>query len=72
MTGMEALFNAVIEQAAKDYRKTAEKLKKQPNDVALRYELYLLAKFFPSERFSRMTDADGELILELLRKETGV
>ena len=56
-----ALANAIIEQAADDYRRS----KNYQEKTAIK-------KFFLSEWFSVLTDLDGKMILRRLEGERGV
>ena len=69
MSGEELLCNAVIVQAAKDYRNIAKRLKKHPEEIQKRAELRKLERFFCSDWFQLLSKADGTYILERLRKE---
>lgn len=56
-----ALANAIIIQAAKDYRRT--------HFPQVRSEI---KRFFRSEWFTVLTDVDGETIIRKLEQERGV
>ena len=58
MDPYQALANAIIEQAVKDYRMTDD-----PDDLAE------LEKFFRSEWYGVLTSLDAELLISQLRKE---
>ena len=58
MDPYQALANAIIEQAVKDYRMTDD-----PDDQAE------LEKFFRSEWYGVLTSLDAELFISQLRKE---
>ena len=58
MDPYQALANAIIEQAVKDYRMTDD-----PDDLAE------LEKFFRSEWYGVLTSLDTELLISQLRKE---
>ena len=58
MDPYQALANAIIEQAVKDYRMTDD-----PDDQAE------LEKFFRSEWYGVLTSLDAELLISQLRKE---
>ena len=57
----EDLANAIITQAANDYRNELRRAKKS--------HLKALEKFFVSEWFSILTKADGVEIMNAIRKE---
>ena len=73
----EDLANAIIIQQAEDYRKCRRILRARPGkkhvsffvqDEAIK-RLREIEVFFQSWWFSQLTTADGEMILERLRKE---
>ena len=73
----EDLANAIIVQQAADYRKCRRILRARPGkkhvsffvqDEAIK-RLREIEVFFQSWWFSQLTTADGEMILERLRKE---
>ena len=65
----EELANAIVEQAAKDYREMRRKLKKNPNDMTARGQMGEVVKFFHSRWFGILTDANPDYILEQLKEE---
>ena len=65
----EELANAIVEQAAKDYREMRRKLKKNPNDMTARGQMGEVVKFFHSRWFGILTDANPDFILEQLKEE---
>ena len=60
LTPLQRLSNAIVIQAAKDYRIAIEK----GDD----YALLELERFFRSPWFYLLTNADGEYIMEQLRR----
>lgn len=68
MDSYETLANAVIIQAAKDYRAAYRKYLKNPAGNAAAYEMESLERFFASEWFRALTDADGGAILRRIRE----
>ena len=65
----EILANAIVEQAAKDYRWARAALGKDPQNikaVAMRRET---ESFFRSAWFGQLTSLDGEWLLEKLEGE---
>lgn len=69
MEAYENLANAIIEQAAMDFRKARKKLERNPdNTVALR-TVREVEKFFCSKWFTVLSKADGPMILEMLKEE---
>lgn len=69
MDGYEALANAIIIQAANDYRAAAKRLKKKPDDELAWAMKRECARFFNSEWCQMLTNADPKKILERLKKE---
>lgn len=68
----ERLAHEIVLQAVKDYRSACKQLKQNPkSDVANRH-LISCQKFFLSEWFKEITDADGGLLLNNLNEEVGV
>ena len=68
--GFENLANAIIVQAVKDYRKALSGFSsdgKSDTDVIAECE-----RFFRSEWFSVLTNADGEYLITNIRKEFGL
>lgn len=65
----ENLANAIILQAAKDYRKALGTLKNNPKSYAARRLKKEVEKFFLSSWFVELTDLDGEVLMQDLRKE---
>ncbi len=69
MTGYQALANAIVLQAAKDYKYAIRTLKKHPKSRAARTEALNLEKFFHSGWFGTLTDVDADYLINRLRKE---
>lgn len=65
----EELANAIVEQAAKDYREMRRKLKRNPNDMVARGQMGEVVRFFHSRWFGILTDANPDYILEQLKEE---
>ena len=65
----EELANAIVEQAAKDYREMRRKLSKNPNDMTARGQMGEVVRFFHSRWFGILTDANPDYILEQLKEE---
>ena len=69
MINYEILANAIVEQAAKDYRWAWTALGKDPQNikaVAMRSET---ERFFHSAWFGQLTQIDGEWLLQKLEGE---
>lgn len=65
----ENLANAIILQAAKDYRAALRKLKRNPQNKDAKYTISEVERFFRSDWYKMLTDVDGELIIKKLREE---
>ena len=59
MNGYEALANAIIIQAAKDFRAAYKRMKRFPNDVRAQDEVREITKFFCSGWFEALSELDG-------------
>ena len=69
MTGYQTLANAIIEQAAKDYRKDIKTLKRHPNSKAAMEDAMEIERFFHSSWFGMLTQIDPDFLINRLRKE---
>lgn len=65
----ENLANAVVAQAAEDYRAASKVLRRHPNNNDANYIFWHAVNFFRSKYFSFFTQIPGEEILRLLEKE---
>lgn len=65
----ERLANAIILQAASDYRRDLKKLKKNPQKRDVLNEVMQIEKFFHSSWYQVLTTVDGEFLIKKLRKE---
>lgn len=65
----ERLANAIILQAASDYRRNLKKLKKNPQNRDVMNEVLQIEKFFHSSWYQVLTTVDGEFLIQKLRKE---
>ena len=65
----ENLANAIIIQAAKDYRAASKALKKPSGGMAALKTVRECERFFRSDWFRSLTSVDGRAVLEQLRKE---
>lgn len=68
----EALANAIVIQAAKDYKAAYRKLNnsRKKNSEAERMKNECL-RFFRSKWFTELTKVDGEYLIRRLNKEAG-
>ena len=69
MDGYQKLANAIIVQAAKDFRAAYKRLKRFPENRAAQSEVQSLAKFFCSQYFELLTDVDGPSLLHRMMRE---
>ncbi len=69
MTGYQALGNAIIEQAAKDYRDAIRRLKRHPDSKAAMETAMEVERFFHSGWYAVLTDLDPDYLINRLRKE---
>lgn len=65
----ERLANAIILQAASDYRRDLKKLKKNPQNRDVMNGALQIEKFFRSPWYQVLTTVDGEFLIQKLRKE---
>ena len=63
------LANAIIIQAAKDYKKALRRLKKFPRDKEALHIKQDCERFFRSGWFERLTDLNGEVLIRKLNEE---
>lgn len=66
---MENLLNAVVAQAAKDYRSACRKLRKKPDDKSAIKMKQDAENFFSTDRVRIYTRFSGEKLLHLLEEE---
>lgn len=69
MTGYQALANAIIEQAVKDYRATLKVLRRHPDYKAAMAEAMEIERFFHSGWYGVLTEIDPDYLIKRLRKE---
>ena len=69
INGWEALAQAVILQAVEDYRKCRRLVRRKPGQTEAQKMIREVEAFFRSWWFCQLTDADGPMILEGLKKE---
>ena len=65
----EALADAIVLQAVKDWRRATRKLKKYPTAWSAKHLKKDAEKFFRSDWFKNLTSVDGEYILMRLKEE---
>lgn len=69
MNGYQVLANAIILQAAKDYRDALERLRYSPDDKSAKHDKLSIEKFFRSDWFCILSNLNGELLLKKLKEE---
>ena len=69
MSGYQALANAIISQAAKDFRAAYKRMKRFPNDARAQDEVREITKFFCSQWFEMLSDVDGPTLLRKIKDE---
>lgn len=65
----ENLANAIIVQAAADYRKTLHDLKTNPEYAPALHTASEVERFFRSEWYKGLTSVSGEMLIKKLRAE---
>lgn len=65
----EALGNAIILQAVKDYRVALKKIKANPKNRTALDEALTIEKFFRGPLYSVLTSVDPEFLISKLRAE---
>ena len=68
--GWEGLANGIVIQAAVDYVKAQKKLRADPGRKDARKAIAEIEAFFHSAWFSVLTEADPDVLLERLRRES--
>lgn len=69
ITNYENLANAIILQAAKDYRMALKCLTVNPKDKEALADRSEIERFFRSQWFSALTSVDGEMLMRSLIRE---
>ena len=64
----ENLANAVIAQAAEDYRAALKKIKAHPKNKDAIDEALQVERFFRSGWYQRLTNVDGEFLIRKLQE----
>ena len=65
----QALSQAIILQAVEDYRKCRRLVRRKPGQVEAQKMIREVETFFRSRWFMQLSDVDGNMILEGLKKE---
>ena len=69
MDPYQNLANAIVLQAARDYRSALQRLRKNPHNREAKEEKESLLRFFHSRWFTCLTDVNPEYLIERLDKE---
>lgn len=72
MDGYENLANAIVLQAAKDYRKALRKLSRNAQSKDAKRTVSEVEKFFRSDWYKILTSVDSELFIKKLREGSGI
>lgn len=65
------LANAIVKQAADEYRNARKAILRRPNAVPPKEKIQDVEKFFRSEWYQLLTSIDGEYLLRRLEEEAG-
>ena len=65
----QALANAIILQAVKDFRPAYRRLKRHPNDKLAQDTVREITQFFCSQCFQALTSIDGPALLNRIMRE---
>ena len=69
MTGAQELANAIILQAAKDYKAALRVLKRHPDNLAALAEIQEIESFFHSPWYAVLTTINPDYLIDRLRRE---
>jgi len=65
----QALANAIVQNAAEDYRAALKRLNNDPENIIAKAEIKELKRFFRSQWYETLTSLDGEYLMKMLEKE---
>ena len=65
----QALANAIITLAVKDFRPAYRRLKKYRNDEKAQATVREITKFFCSQHFEALSDLDGPTLLNMIMQK---
>ena len=68
MTPYQALANAIVELAVKDYKKALKQHFRFPDNKEFKQEVDNLERFFRSGWYGMLTDLDGEYLMTAVRR----
>ena len=69
MMGYQALANAIIIQAAKDYKRVLRVIKKHPGSQAAMDEAKKLERFFHSRWYGVLTEVNPDYLIRQIQRE---
>lgn len=69
MTPYQRLANAIVEQAAKDYRSALKALARDSDNAYIQDEVKSIERFFRSRLYGILTNVDGDYLIDKLREE---
>jgi hypothetical protein len=67
----QKLADAIVIQAAKDYRVALKRQKRNPYSETARRTISEVERFFRSKWYKSLTEIEGEYLIGRLRKEVG-
>ena len=67
----ESLASAIVIQAAKDYKKALQTLKKNKRSNQAMSMKEEVERFFASDWYRELTDLDGAFLMQKIREEVG-
>ena len=69
MDGYQALANAIVMSAVKDYKTALKRKKKNPNNRSAQAQISSLERFFRSSYCQILSDLNSEYLIRRMRKE---
>lgn len=69
MKSYQALANAIIEYAVKDYKRALKSQKRNPQKDEFRTEIASLERFFHSDWFQLLSSLEGDILINRIRQE---
>ena len=69
LAGEQGLANAIVIQAAEDYRRALRRLRRDPRHKESLILKDSCERFFRSQWYGVPTDADGEMLMQRIREE---
>ena len=70
-SGWRALADAIILQAAEDYRRLTQRIAKHPDELDNVSEMRRIERFLRSDWFGVLSDLDGRRLLRNLKADIG-